>query len=144
MAVRHHALQDFDRQLKELDENSELVRAHEQADAPGMIPGYWHVRHTDPVTGWQAYIALKGPEGQFSEPHSGHLEMMREADLQRSGGFEDLMRRVDREEEEDRKRQLWTRGELSQEFAERYLNKTRPSVSMAAVAGGWRNRARKA
>lgn len=140
MATRHHALQDFERQLTELDEHSTLVRAHEQAAAPGMIPGFWHVKRTDPVTGWDAYLALTGPDGQFSEPHSGHLQKLREADLQRSGGFEELKRKWEREDEDKRKALLWTRGEFQREFAERYLSKTRPSVSFQNVGGGWRNR----
>lgn len=140
MAVRHHNLKDFDRQLRELDEHAELVQASEYADAPGIVPGFWHVRRTDPDTGWQAYIALKGPHGEFSEPHSGHLEMLRENDLQAPGGFERLMRRVEAEERERDRHNMWTRDEFKQEFAERYLNKERPSVSFSDV-GGWRNKA---
>lgn len=142
MAERHHMLTDFERQLKELDEHSDLVKIHENAEAPGLVPGFWHVRRTDPVTRWQAYIALKGPNGEFSEPHSGHLNMMRDADLQAAGGFERLMKRVADEEDKAARLSAWTRAERQQEFMERYLNKSRPSVSFADV-GGWRNRARR-
>lgn len=140
MASRHESLKWFDTELKALDEHSELIKASESAEAPGMIPGFWHVRRTDPVTGWQAYLPLTGPEGKFSEPHSGHLEKMRASDLQRPGAFEDLKRRWDAEDEAHRREQLWTREEFKREFAERYLNKIRPSVSFSDV-GHWTNRA---
>lgn len=141
MARRHAGYEDFNRQLRELDEDAELVKAHDGAAAPGIVPGYWHVKRVDPETQWEAYIALKGPDGEFSDPHSGHLEMLRQADLQRSGGWEALQRRLDREEEQRTKEQAWVRAEFREEFAERYLNKTRPSVSFTPVSSGWRNKA---
>lgn len=141
MARRHAGYEDFARDLRELDEHSALVKAHENAEAPGITPGFWHVQRTDPETGWVAYIALKGPDGEFSDPHSGHLEMLRQSDLQRAGGFEALKRRLDREDDERAKERAWVRAEFREEFAERYLNKIRPSVSFTPVESGWRNKA---
>lgn len=137
MASRHGELRWFDTQLKELDAHSELVRASDSADAPGILPGFWHVRRTDPLTGWQTYISLKGHDGGFSEPHSGHLEALRACDLQRPGGFEDAKRKLDLADEQRARELAWTRAEYSTEFKERYLNKTRTSVSFTEVNRPW-------
>lgn len=142
LVVRHEALRWFDTELKALDPDLDLVKAHDNAGAPGIQPGFWHVRHTDPVTRWQTYKALRGPTGEFSEPHSGHLEKLREQDLRRPGAFKELTERWDREDEARLKTQAWQRAELKQEFLERYQNLSRPSVSFADVKKGWRNRGR--
>lgn len=142
LTERHEALQWFDRQLKELDPHLELVKASEHVGAPGIEPGFWHVRRTDPVTRWQQYMPLRAHDGRFSEPHSGHLERLRANDLQRPGAFDELKRKWDREDEDRAKELAWTRGEYKQEFLERYKNLSSPSVSFADTAKGWRNRAR--
>lgn len=140
MSERHDALVWFDRELKAIDPNLELVKAKEHAGAPGMRPGFWHARMTDPKTGWQHYMPLEGPDGQFSEPHSGHLRRLKESDLQRPRAFADLKRKWDAEDDRRKRDQLFAREDFRTEFMERYRNKERPSVSFARI-GGWRNKA---
>jgi hypothetical protein len=72
MVERHAALSWFDRQLKDIDPRLELVRAREHAHAPGMEPGFWHVKRTNEQT-LDSYVPIKGPDGEFVEPNSGWL-----------------------------------------------------------------------
>lgn len=139
LAERHAGLQWFDRQLKEIDPNLELVRVKENSPgAPNMKPGFWHARITDPVTGWKDYFPLTGPTGEFSEPHSGHLESFRRGDLRAPGAMEERRRRWAAEEETNRKAAEAAKLAAREEFALRLKAKVNPGVSFSDTA--WTNR----
>lgn len=107
--LRIEAAQEFNRLLKEIDPRLGLVRAHERADAPGLIPGYWHVRRRNAPPAADTYMPITGPHGEFMEPHTGVLEELRYADLH-NGGLERIIEaqaraRDARTREEDRQRE---------------------------------------
>lgn len=144
LSERHAALQWFDRELKQLDVNLDAVKVSEHAGAAGMRPGFWHVRMTDPETGWQHYMVIEGPDGQFMEPHAGVIEKLRQHDLRRRGAFEDMLKQLDKADASRAKQESDWRDALKQEFAERYYNKANASVSMTPTRAGWKNRLKKA
>lgn len=144
LAERHGALRWFEEQLKELDPHLTLVKASEAGGAAHMRPGYWHVKMTDPETGWQHYMVIEGPDGQFMEPHSGVIDKLREHDLRRPGAFEEMLKQLDARDAAHASRQKDWHEAMKVEFAERYANKANASVSMANQGKGWRYRARRA
>lgn len=101
----------FNQKLKEIDPNLELVRASEDATAPGLKPGYWCVvRH---VPGGQPLVIVhQGPNGEYREPDSGLFEELRRGDM-----WNDRARK-DREKAERKARQAREREE-EREVADR-------------------------
>lgn len=141
MTARHAELQWFDDQLKEFDPLLSLVRAAPHAEDPDLVPGYWHIKRSNAI-GMDTYLVLKGPNGEFSEPHSGFIEQLRKEDLQRAGAWEELMARLEREETASARAQQEAREDMKVEFAERYKVHANPGVSMTNQGKGWKNRAK--
>ncbi len=135
LGERHQWLKFFDRELRELDEGLSLVKASDSATEPGLKPGYWHIRRENPGD-MASYFPLEGDEGEFVEPSSEHLGMMRRMDLQNPRAFRDFVKRYERlEADRERRRQLEAE-ERQTEFAERLESHERAHVSMA---GKWTN-----
>lgn len=137
MAERHGALAWFDRQLKDIDPLLDLVKATDNASAPGMRPGFWHVRRRNPAPAIDSYIAVTDPEGEFCEPSSGWLEQFRRDDAWNNGGWDAMAKRwADREaaREKDKERARVARVE---EIAGRMKAIDSPGVSMANAGRGW-------
>lgn len=115
---RHEALRWFDQALKDFDPLLDLVKASENSDDPDLVPGYWHVRRRNAI-GFDTYLAITGPDGEFAEPNSGIIEQLRRDDLQRPGAWDELMDRLDREEAAYRRKVLDERSQIREELAER-------------------------
>lgn len=133
LVERHEALRWFDRQLKELDPDLELVRAKEVVDEPGLRPGFWHVKRNNRDT-VDRYFVIQGPDGEYMEPHSGFIEYLRSQDLQAPGAWKRLMENQEREERLAERSKVLAREERLQEFADRVKSYESPAVSMA---GSW-------
>jgi hypothetical protein len=80
MVLKHAALKDWNRELKQIDPYLELVFAPESADAPGLVPGRYHLLRHNPGA-VPSLIPLQGPEGEFREPDSSIFQLLRESDL---------------------------------------------------------------
>lgn len=135
LGERHKWLKYFDRELQAMDEHLSLVKASDAATEPGLVPGFWHIRRHNPGD-MATYIPLRGENGEFVEPGSEHLEMMRRIDLHRPGALEEFvrageahLRRIEAERN-DRAEERQT------EFAERLESVERAQVSMKE---GWTN-----
>lgn len=135
---RHGWLRHFDAELRRIDPYLSLVKASEAATQPGLTPGFWHVQRDNPET-IPTYIPLTDDEGGFAEPTGHHLEVIRRADLQRPGAFEDFKRRQDERVREIEKRREAAAEERRVELAERIAHHEVPSVSMT---DGWTNSVR--
>lgn len=70
----------WNKKLKEIDPYLELVRASEDAFAPELKPGYWHViRH---VPGSPPSVVIhQTPEGEYLEPNSYLLDRLAQGDM---------------------------------------------------------------
>ena len=132
---RHDWLKHFDRELRALDPYLSLVKASESATEPGLIPGYWHVKRANP-TEMDSYYPLRGDEGEFVEPGSEHLELMRKNDLQRPGAFQEFQARHKAVEDEMKARKADQARERVESMAERIEVVERAQVSMK---DGWVN-----
>lgn len=132
---RHEWLKYFDRELQAMDPRLSLVKASESATEIGLKPGYWHIRRDNEQT-MATYYPLQGEAGEFVEPGSEHLEMMRRNDLTKPENFDRLVRQGEAhlrriEQERDERAE-----ERRTEFAERYESIQRAQVSMN---DGWTN-----
>jgi hypothetical protein len=135
---RHDWLRRFDAELRALDPYLSLVKAQDNATQLGLTPGYWHVKRDNPTT-IPTFIALRGPDGEFVEPSSAHLEMLRRSDLQRKGAFDELVKRHDAAAAKAAKLKETQREERVDHMAEIIAHHDNASVSMAE---GWTNSAK--
>jgi hypothetical protein len=132
LTERHHHLKRFDVELKAIDWRLSLVKAAPGAVDRDLIPGYWHIKRDNSQQGVpDTYMPVKGPQGEFMEPHDGVLNLLRERDMGRPGAWEEMVRRMDREEEERQRRLAAGRADFREEFADRYKAKANPGVSFS-------------
>jgi hypothetical protein len=119
----------------EFDDHLARMDGRDNATQLGLTPGYWHVKRDNPTT-MPTFIPLTGPDGEFVEPSSSHLEMLRRSDLQRKGAFDDLVKRHDAAAEKAAKLKETQREERVDHMAEIIAHHDNASVSMA---DGWTN-----
>lgn len=80
-AQRDATIDYWTRELKKIDERLELIKANDDAQAVGLIPGFYHVMLVLP-DGPPSLLPLVGDHGEFVEPNSRMLDLLREGDLQ--------------------------------------------------------------
>lgn len=92
----------WNRELKQIDPLLRLVQAREKAHAPGVRPGYYHLWRDNP--GAPPWVQpLTGPHGDFVEPNSAMLGVLRASDLQNARAVADRRRlEMEAEREADR------------------------------------------
>lgn len=131
---------EVDAELKALNHRLELVWVGERATSPGLVRCRWHVRRRDRDAGvMDAYFPIVGPDGEYVEPTSQVVEMMRRNDLWKT----DVRREV-REHREARQREIEAQRKAASEenienFALRAKAKINPGVSFN-TARPWTNR----
>lgn len=99
-------------ELQKIDRNLRLMQATPLAVAPGVKAGYYHlVRLRDPAEGTFMFVQpLQGPSGEFVEPTSQMLDVLRWADMQsdqviRGRQHNDERERASKEREIERERE---------------------------------------
>lgn len=128
-AIRDATLAEWTRRLKQLDPYLELIKAKDDATAPGMIPGYYHVLRHNPGAP-PSLLPVTGPDGEFVEPTEQLLDMLRAGDLQNERAMEDRRRK---DEEQARRREAERQRDTEDrqaEILERWKAATQTSVSM--------------
>lgn len=135
---RHDWLKHFDRELRNLDPYLSLVKASENATEPGLVPGYWHVKRDNPSE-MATYYPLRGDSGEFVEPGSQHLDLMRRNDLQRPTAFKEFIKRQASVAELKAAKDAEDARERQETMAERIESIERAHVSMV---DGWSNSVR--
>lgn len=95
-------LDHWNRELRKIDRNMRLMQATPQANAPGVLPGFYHlVRLRDNVEGTFMWVQpLRGPNGEFIEPTIAMLDALRASDLQNARAVYDRHRADERRERE--------------------------------------------
>jgi hypothetical protein len=132
-------LDDWNRVLKQIDPDLQLVKAKENANTPGLKPGYYHVLRRNPL-GSPTVLVHEGPDGEFLDPDSSLLEMLRRGDLWSDEALRDREARLrELERQRDRRREL-ERQERRDEVEDRLKAANNPGVSMTR-AGSWTYRA---
>ena len=127
-----------DAMLKDLDPRLELVWVNEHAQAPGLLPARWHIRRRNDET-LDSYIPLTGPNGEYVEPNSGHVEMMRRNDLWGRNVREELERQREAKRRRQEKREAEMRAENVDVLATHIKSRLNPGVSFSN-ARPWTNR----
>ena len=96
----------FNLRLKEIDPYLELVFVHDDADAPGLVPGRWHVCRHNPDT-MDTYMPITTASGGYREPAEDILEALRRRDLWNGSAAESIRReKLEKEEAVERARRL--------------------------------------
>lgn len=76
----HDKLAHWNKQLREIDRDLQLVKAREDTEHPDLKPGYYHLlRHTPGAP--PTVIIHQGPNGEFREPDSALFEELKKADM---------------------------------------------------------------
>jgi len=80
-AIRDARIEHFNRELKQVDEHLELIKARDDATAAGLMPGFWHILRHNPGAP-PSLLPLTGDDGEFVEPSDRIFTLLREGDLQ--------------------------------------------------------------
>lgn len=89
---------DFDRDLKQIDDHLEIVKAKDQTTVVGLKAGYWHIIRMNP--GHPAdVLVLEHPDGSYREPDSSLFDFVMESDL-----YNDRARKAHRKRQEEARR----------------------------------------
>lgn len=136
-ALRDAALRDatcdfWDRELKKLDSALYMVKAHDDAEVPGLKPGFWHViRDCSPAP--PAILPIVGDDGEYVEPTSRLLDVLRAGDLQSRRAMEDRAK-IDEARARSREREEQSAHEdRVTEMIDRVKSLTQTRVSMTDV-----------
>lgn len=130
-----------DAMLKDLDPRLELVWIKEGATAVGLIPSRWHIRRRNEET-LDSYFPLVGPNDEYVEPNSGHVEMMRRGDLWNRDVVAEIQAERRRKEIARQKREQAGRDERVDTLATHLKSRINPGVSFSD-ARPWTNRVNK-
>jgi hypothetical protein len=136
-------MDDWNRELRQIDPYLELVFAPENATAPGLRPGRYHVLRHNPGAPL-SLIPIETPEGEFKEPDSSLLDELRRADLWRDEAVRDRKKRQEALERSERRRKAREFEERQEEIEYRIKVKESPGVLVSDVPWTWRAHARKA
>lgn len=124
-------MDDFNKELKEIDPYLELALAGEKILAGNPLrPGYWHIIRHNPGAP-PTVMTIEGPNGEYMEPNSEVFRMLKEdndmwnpASMHRRRKREEELERV-KERRKERERQ-----DRQNEIQERWNAATRTQVSM--------------
>jgi hypothetical protein len=132
--------EEWNRILHQIDPQLRMVRAQESANAPGIVPGYYHILRRNEL-GPPTPIPLAGHDNEFLEPGSWVLEMLQRSDMW-SGSARRERDRVAQELERQRRRAKDRETEeRKDEINERWKAASNPGVSFSNRGKGWRYRA---
>lgn len=134
MLQMKHTMDEFNKQLQEIDPYLQLVKAEETVAAGNPLkPGYWHVVRHNPGAP-PSVMTIEGENGEYIEPTSRVFELLQKNDMWNSNSLkEENRKRRALQEAENRQRER-DREARQEEMLERYLAATRTQVSMIP---GW-------
>lgn len=115
--------------LQAKDPRLSMIRAKESANAVGLIPGYYHLMMDGegvPLT----FLAIRNPDGSFTEPSHRTLTWLSEADLQNPQVIRERDAQMRSLEERTAKDRAAIADEVTEEAEERWAAATRTQVSM--------------
>ena len=119
------------RELKQIDENLEMLWFDEGVEIVGVVPCRYHVvRWSNDPTVPPNIMPITGPDGEFVEPNSAVFERLRAGDMWNDRALMDReKRRQDAQLGLERQREREAE-DRQQEILERWVAATRTSVSM--------------
>jgi hypothetical protein len=135
-ARRDATLDYWTAELRKIDPYLSLIKAKEDADVPGLRPGFYHVMRLN-QTAAPSLIVHEGPNGEFREPDSGLFDLLRRNDLWNNEAARDRKRLFREADEAARKRRETERQARREELAERVRAVTETSISMTDTRRPW-------
>lgn len=136
-ALTHYSevMDDFNRDLKQIDPYLELVKAKETIDAGTPLkPGHWHIIRHNPGAP-PSIMTIEGPDGEYIEPDSAVFRQLLEwCDLQNPAVGHRRRERAEELRQAEQRRLAREREDADDEAMERYRAATRTQVSMLP---GW-------
>jgi hypothetical protein len=145
MVYRKATMDDFNRDLKQIDPYLELIWAPGNANAVGLKPNRYHIlRHVPggPPSLWP----IETEDGEYMEPNSGIFDMLRRNDMWHAEASYDRKKRKEALKAAEERHKRLEREALSEEVEERWKAATRtqvlmsPDVRWAQNASGRRGR----
>lgn len=148
----HARLEEWNRDLREIDPHLELVRASVQTSHPALVPGFYHlIRHNPGVP--VSVLVVGDRDGRlvlghadeplgFREPDSSLFEEIKKQDLWSDRSTREREKRAREAERQASKRRERERADIVTEVRDRVKATFSPGVSMAQ-AGPWSYRAGK-
>lgn len=129
-AIRTGICAEFTRELKRIDPGLELVWWPPTAEAPGFIPGRYHVVWHHPGNGLGSVEPLVDQAGGYREPDSSLFDLVRSSDMWNDRVARDKKRIREQALKAKEKRERDELEQIEQEANERWLAATRAQVSM--------------
>lgn len=130
MVDRFRSVMDwFNRELREIDVNLELIFAPPTVKVVGLMPGRWHIMRHMPG-GPPTLIPYVGPNDEYLDPDSGIFEMLRRSDMWDERAAGDQRRRVEASAAAASRQKAREAEARREEIKERMAAATRVQVSM--------------
>lgn len=127
---------EWNKALKAVDPYLEMVWAPESVQAPGLVPGRYHVLRHNPGAP-PSPLPLTDEKGGFKEPGSWVFDMLEKADLWNDRAARDRKAAQEELKVQRRKRHAQERREIAEELDDR-IKALNPSVSMTNQGKGWK------
>ena len=126
----HKTFDEWNRELRAIDKNLQLVKAPPGANYPGLKPGYWHVVR-DCGDAPPRIIVHEDPEtGEYRDPDSSLLERLRKGDMWSNRSMYEASQHDKRLQEAAERRRAQERHDRVEEVMERYDSSRRLSVGI--------------
>lgn len=127
-------LDHWNTELRKIDRNLRLMQATENAAAPGVMAGFYHlVRLRDTMEGTFMWVQpLRGPNGEFIEPTSMMLDALRGSDLQNASAVYDRKRADERNQASILRQRENDEDDRIREGIEHFKAVTRTQVLMSS------------
>lgn len=132
-AKRDATLDYWDKELQKIDPALTLIQAHENAQVPGLTPGYYHIIR-DVEGAPPAILPLVGDDGEFVEPTSRILDLLRAGDLQNPRAIADRRRKDEQAARAREKQRQADHEERVEEMMDHWAAATQTRVSMSDAA----------
>lgn len=126
------AIPYWNRLLKLIDDRLALVFASDEANAPGLLPGRWHVRRRNTPPAPDSYMPITLPDGGYRPMASDILDELRSRDLWRGDVANQIMvEKFERERLYAEKRDAEQKAQRVSDLADRIKSIDGVSVSMS-------------
>ena len=116
-------------EARKLDECVSIVKAKDNAQAPGIRPGFYHVMRFNqgaPLS----FLPIEGKDGSFVVPTSKVVDKLRASDLWNSRVVRDRQRELEDAQRQREREQETDTAEIIDEAQERWAAATRTQVSL--------------
>lgn len=139
MVALHDELESYNKELRQIDPDLQLVWAPESATNPALVPGRFHILRRNPPPSPPLLLPLQDDRGNFREPGSWMYDMLRSADLWNDRAQEDRRKAQEEITRQKESRRRAEREELAEEIDLRLKAKNNPGFLFSDVPWSYRS-----